>query len=251
MVGKILVAPHPYYPSKKSLAPVKKKTVSTIDQAFISNPSKYSAMIIPRIPCVPLKHMFHIVPFFTQMFPSGWWFEPPWKILVNWDDDIPNINGKIQKMATKPPTSHSCHPYVPRIFPYSPDRMGCLECRTPRSPGDRCCPGHSRNPQLKRMKQVPKRRGKDTWGYPKWLVYIMNWRWEWERDIYIFWLVVQPPLWKMMDFVNWDDDINPIWMGTIKNWWQPNHPSLFIAFKNWTLTSIYLFDSFLEGRYGL
>ena len=22
---------------------------------------------------------------------SGWWFEPPWKILVNWDDDIPNI----------------------------------------------------------------------------------------------------------------------------------------------------------------
>ena len=22
---------------------------------------------------------------------SGWWFEPLWKILVNWDDDIPNI----------------------------------------------------------------------------------------------------------------------------------------------------------------
>ena len=22
---------------------------------------------------------------------TGWWFEPLWKILVNWDDDIPNI----------------------------------------------------------------------------------------------------------------------------------------------------------------
>ena len=31
---------------------------------------------------------------------SGWWFEPLWKILVNWADDIPNINGKIEFMAT-------------------------------------------------------------------------------------------------------------------------------------------------------
>ena len=31
---------------------------------------------------------------------------PLWKIWsVNWADDIPNINGKIPKMATKPPTS--------------------------------------------------------------------------------------------------------------------------------------------------
>ena len=22
---------------------------------------------------------------------SGWWFQPLWKILVSWDDDIPNI----------------------------------------------------------------------------------------------------------------------------------------------------------------
>ena len=34
---------------------------------------------------------------------------PLWKRLefVNWDDEIPNMNGKIQKMATKPPTSFS------------------------------------------------------------------------------------------------------------------------------------------------
>ena len=27
------------------------------------------------------------------------------------------------------------------------------------------------------------------------------------------WLVVGPPLWKMMEFVNWDDNRNPILMG--------------------------------------
>ena len=26
---------------------------------------------------------------------------------VNWDDEIPNINGKMRKMATKPPTTYS------------------------------------------------------------------------------------------------------------------------------------------------
>ena len=32
---------------------------------------------------------------------------------VNWDDDeIPNINGKMPKMATKPPTSNSCEPLI-------------------------------------------------------------------------------------------------------------------------------------------
>ena len=31
------------------------------------------------------------------------------------------------------------------------------------------------------------------------------------EDTYLSWLVVGPPLWKMMDFVNWDDDINPIY----------------------------------------
>ena len=29
---------------------------------------------------------------------SGWWFEPLWKILVSWDDEIPNISGKIKLM---------------------------------------------------------------------------------------------------------------------------------------------------------
>ena len=40
---------------------------------------------------------------------NGWLVvsAPLWKRLefVNWDEDIPNINGKMQKMATKPPTS--------------------------------------------------------------------------------------------------------------------------------------------------
>jgi hypothetical protein len=28
---------------------------------------------------------------------------------------------------------------------------------------------------------------------------------------YMIWLVVEPPLWKMMEFVSWDDDIPNIW----------------------------------------
>ena len=38
---------------------------------------------------------------------SGWWLGHPSEKyeFVNWDDEIPNINGKIKFMATKPPTS--------------------------------------------------------------------------------------------------------------------------------------------------
>ena len=37
---------------------------------------------------------------------------------VNWDDEIPNINGKIKLMATKPPTSH-CIRKHPSAYPFS------------------------------------------------------------------------------------------------------------------------------------
>ena len=37
------------------------------------------------------------------------------------------------------------------------------------------------------------------------------------------WLAGGWPLWKMMDFVNWDGECNPIFNGNIWNWWQPNH----------------------------
>ena len=38
---------------------------------------------------------------------AGWWLGHPSEKyeFVNWDDEIPNISGKIPKMATKPPTS--------------------------------------------------------------------------------------------------------------------------------------------------
>ena len=43
-----------------------------------------------------------------------------------------------------------------------------------------------------------------------------------------FWLVVGPPLWKIMK-VNWDDDIPNIWENKK---WQPNHqPELFFGVK--------------------
>ena len=44
----------------------------------------------------------------------GGWATPLNNMNVNWDDEIPNINGKIPKMATKPPTriyrSQRSHP---------------------------------------------------------------------------------------------------------------------------------------------
>ena len=45
---------------------------------------------------------------------SGWWLgHPPEKYeFVIWDDEIPNINGKIKFMATKPPTRHVSFPLV-------------------------------------------------------------------------------------------------------------------------------------------
>ena len=36
------------------------------------------------------------------------------------------------------------------------------------------------------------------------------------------WLVVGPPLWKIYESVNWDDEIPNI-NGKISHWWQPNH----------------------------
>ena len=46
---------------------------------------------------------------------AGWWFEPLWKILVNWDN-YSQYMGK-QKMATKPPTSSFSHlQHLPEPF---------------------------------------------------------------------------------------------------------------------------------------
>ena len=38
--------------------------------------------------------------------------------------------------------------------------------------------------------------------------------------ISIWLVVVYPPLWKRLEFVNWDDDINPIFLGKCQKW-QP------------------------------
>ena len=42
-----------------------------------------------------------------------------------------------------------------------------------------------------------------------------------------------PPLWKMMDFVIWDDNRNPILMGKCKKW-PPNHqPAVISYLQSW------------------
>ena len=80
---------------------------------------------------------------------TGWWFQPLWKIWVNWDDKIPNI----WKYKSHPPTS-IIFPYfiiiLPLvIIPYDPHvilkRPGHL--RPPRAPwrhamATRKRPGH-------------------------------------------------------------------------------------------------------------
>ena len=57
----------------------------------------------------------------------------------------------------------------------------------------------------------------------------VTWQGSWHRCFWgrndIFWLVVDQSLWKMMEFVSWDDDIPNIWK--IKH--VPNHqPDIYI-----------------------
>ena len=62
-------------------------------------------------------HIIHVISYIT-----GWWFQPHWKILVNyWDDDISNIWEN--KKCSKPPTSHLV--YVSKnVLPVSPSTPG-------------------------------------------------------------------------------------------------------------------------------
>ena len=57
---------------------------------------------------------------------------------------------------------------------------------------------------------------------------------QWLRKQFLF-LVggPGPPLWQRLEFVNWDDNRNPINMGKCKKW-QPNHQ----AVKEWDEPSI-------------
>ena len=79
----------------------------------------------------PIVGEFNHVQFFLGIT-SGWWLGHPSEKndFVNWDDDIPNINGKMPKMFTKPPSRHgiNIHPpsmsrdpaHRPREMPASP-----------------------------------------------------------------------------------------------------------------------------------
>jgi len=46
-------------------------------------------------------YLYRLLHLFTSL--AGWWFQPLWKILVSWDDEIPDL-GK-NKKCSKPPTS--------------------------------------------------------------------------------------------------------------------------------------------------
>ena len=51
------------------------------------------------------------------------------------------------------------------------------------------------------------------------------------------WLVVYLPLWKMMEFVSWDDDI-PNWMEKWNNIW--NHQPDILVFQLLTIINQYM-----------
>jgi hypothetical protein len=58
-------------------------------------------------------------------------------------------------------------------------------------------------------------------------------RWETqETSIKLFWLVVYLPLWKMMEFVSWDDYIFPTEWKIIKTMFQTTNQILYMA-KSW------------------
>ena len=52
------------------------------------------------------KHSYDMIYIYIVINLVGGWFSHPSEKyeFVNWDDEIPNMNGKIEKMATKPPT---------------------------------------------------------------------------------------------------------------------------------------------------
>ena len=49
-------------------------------------------------------HMFWMIICIYIKSKSGWWFQPLWKIVVSWDDEIPNIWKN--KTCSKPPTRY-------------------------------------------------------------------------------------------------------------------------------------------------
>ena len=64
----------------------------------------------------------------------------------------------------------------------------------------------------------------------------------WEN---IICLVVGPPLWKRLEFVNWDDDINPIFLKFKK--WQPNHQPVMVLVDLWRLPRLGCFFRNFHG----
>ena len=60
----------------------------------------------------------------------------------------------------------------------------------------------------------PKEASSTSWSHP---VPFGSESLETEQTHQQLWLVVKPPLWKKYEFVNWDDNRNPILVGKVKN----------------------------------
>ena len=89
--------------------------------------------------------------------------------------------------------------------------------------------------------KVISRLGGSPWLYP-WLPWLEKLHSQWFYAIpllhdYYYWLVVYLPLWKMMEFVSWDDEIFPIYIYIWKNKIHvPNHqPGYHYLYAVWSL----------------
>ena len=65
-------------------------------------------------------------------------------------------------------------------------------------------------------------------------------------DSIVTWLVVEPPLWKMMEFVSWDDDIPNIWKNNPN---VPNHqPESIVVSQHLLISTDYSIDSIVQFK---
>ena len=69
------------------------------------------------------------------------------------------------------------------------------------------------------------------------------------KNNHMFWLVVGPPLWKMMEFVNWDDEIPNIWERmatkppTSVFYMSTKQSNQFFFVEKWAKVSVHLCDT--------
>ena len=132
-------------------------------------------------------------------FISGWWFESMWKILVNWDD-YSQYMGKYN-LCSKPPTRYK---FMNCSSIFSDFYHSLMSLSNPRLQVSRApCPWRKR---VNWSAKSPWHFCCSAPGCPGCIGSLF-----FTMGILLVGGPGEKPLWKMMEFVNWDDDINPLY----------------------------------------